>query len=44
MTCPHCKKEYDEKTTVHVPIEVEVSRGMMTMRTLSGECKELERK
>lgn len=43
MTCPTCKKEYDETKKIHVPIMVEETRGTMVMRTSSGTCKELEK-
>lgn len=38
--CPSCKQAYDESKVAHVPIETESSRGMMTIRFVTG-CKEI---
>lgn len=43
MTCQSCKKDYDASKVVHIPVEIEESRGMMTMRTATGTCKEVEK-
>lgn len=40
MTCPNCQKEYDESKVIHLPVETEQNRGMMTIRFVTG-CKEI---
>lgn len=39
-TCPTCHQEYDETKVIHIPLESEQTRGMMTIRFVTG-CKEL---
>lgn len=40
QTCKSCNRKYDQTKVIHVPLEKEETRGMLTIRTTEG-CKEV---
>lgn len=38
--CETCHQNYDESKVIHIPLESEQARGMMTIRFVTG-CKEI---
>lgn len=40
--CKTCHEQYDEAKQIHVPLETEQARGMMTIRFVTG-CKVLDK-